>query len=208
VVERRARFVTVEGLEGAGKSTHLAAIRAWMEARGVAPVVTREPGGTPIGERVRSLLLDPEVRGMADLTELLLVFAARAQHLHEVIEPALAAGRWVLSDRFTDATYAYQGGGRGMGAAPVEVLERLVQGALRPDLTLLLDVPPAVGLARVGARGEVDRFEREAVAFFERTRSAYLARAAAAPERYRVIDTDRPLDQVAAAIEAALEGLV
>ncbi len=207
MAEARGRFITVEGLEGAGKSTHLETIRRSLEGRGVDVVVTREPGGTALGERVRALLLDPAEQGMAAMTELLLVFAARAQHIAEVIEPALGAGRWVLSDRFTDASYAYQGGGRAMGRAPVETLETLVQGRLRPDLTLLLDVPPAVGLARVGARGDTDRFEREALAFFERARAAYLERAADAPERYRVIDTDRPVTEVSAALELAVGAL-
>jgi dTMP kinase len=205
VADARGRFITVEGVEGAGKSTHLATIRSWIEQRAIDLVVTREPGGTELGERVRALLLDPAYQGMTDLAELLLVFAARAEHIARIIEPALAAGRWVLSDRFTDASYAYQGGGREMGPGPVATLETLVQGTLRPDLTLLLDVPPATGLARIGHRGPADRFERESLAFFERVRAAYLARAATAPARYRVVDTDQPLETVAADIEQALE---
>ena len=207
MADGRGLFVTIEGLEGAGKSTHVEAIRRSLEARGVEVVVTREPGGTAVGERIRAIVLDPAVQGMSAMTELLLVFAARAQHLAEVIEPALAAGRWVLCDRFTDASYAYQGGGRAMGRAPVQALEGLVQGQLRPDLTLLLDVPPAVGLARAGTRGDADRFEREALAFFERARAAYLERAAESPQRYRIIDTDRPIGEVSAALEQALGSL-
>lgn len=207
MAESRGRFITVEGLEGAGKSTHLAAIERALRARGVDLVVTREPGGTPLGERIRGLLLDPDNGDMCDLAELLLVFAARAQHVERVIEPALARGAWVLSDRFTDATFAYQGGGREMGEERIRTLETLVLGPLRPDLTLVLDVPPDVGLARIGGRGEADRFEREAVAFFERTRAVYLARAAETPARYRVIDTVQDIDAVAADVVQALEAL-
>lgn len=192
----RGRFITVEGIEGAGKSTQMDVIRDFLTGQGVDVVVTREPGGTPLGERVRELLLDPDNRGMSTDAELLLVFAARAEHLHAVIEPALAAGKWVLSDRFTDATFAYQGGGRGAEAARIEVIEAWVQGSLRPDLTVLLDLPVEEGMARMTARGEPDRFEREDAAFFERIRATYLERAAAEPHRFCRIDASAAVDAV------------
>jgi len=193
----RGRFITIEGGEGGGKSTNLAHVRRALEAAGIDTVVTREPGGTELGEALRELLLDHRRGGMAVETELLLMFAARAQHLAEVIVPALEAGRWVLCDRFTDATFAYQGGGRGVPAERIAALERWVQGPLRPDLTLLFDLPVAVGMARAGGREAApDRFEREESAFFERVRESYLARAAAEPERFRVIDASRPLNEV------------
>lgn len=200
----RGRFITVEGGEGVGKTTNLDYIRCALERAGKTVRVTREPGGTPLGERIRELLLDPTHQGMAADCELLLVFAARAQHLTKVIEPALATGEWVLCDRFTDATYAYQGGGRGLPRRQIEALEQLVQGDLRPDLTLLLDVPVDIGLARAEARSALDRFEREEAAFFERVRAAYLERAAAAPQRYAVIDAGRPLSEVQDQIDHAL----
>ena len=192
----RGRFITVEGSEGVGKTTNLEFIRAYLEQQGQEVVVTREPGGTPLGEDIRGLLLGHRHDGMASDSELLLMFAARAEHIAKVIEPALAVGRWVLCDRFTDATYAYQGGGRGIDFAHIAQLEQWVQGDLRPDLTLLLDVPVAVGLARAGARSAPDRFEKEQVAFFERVRAAYLALAGMHPQRYRVVDTTRTLAEV------------
>lgn len=198
------RFITVEGIEGVGKSTNLVFIEQRLRAAALDVVVTREPGGTPLGEAIRGLLLDHRQERMSDDTELLLMFAARAQHLQEVIRPALSEGRWVLCDRFTDATYAYQGGGRGIGAERIAALETWVQGDLRPDATLLLDVPVAQGLARAGGRGELDRFEREQAAFFERVREAYLAMAARYPARYRIIDASQPLAQVQAQLAAAL----
>ncbi|MDX1434783.1 MAG: dTMP kinase [Gammaproteobacteria bacterium] len=204
----RGRFITVEGIEGAGKSTQVAAIATFLEARGLGAVLTREPGGTPLGEAVRGLLLDPAFTGMAADAELLLMFAARAEHLARVIEPALAAGSWVVSDRFTDATYAYQGGGRGLDAARIAAVEDWVQGALRPDLTLVLDLPVETGLARIAARGGPDRFEGEDRAFFERTRAVYLARARAAPARYRVVDASGPPEAVRTAVLAAVESLL
>jgi len=169
---KKGLFITLEGGEGAGKSTQLAYIRQRLEAAGVTLHVTREPGGTPLGEQIRELLLDHRQTDMATDTELLLMFAARAQHLAERIRPALAAGEWVLCDRFTDATYAYQGGGRGIDSQRIAVLENWVQGTLRPDLTLLLDLPVNVGMARANGRGELDRFEREQQAFFDRVRVA------------------------------------
>ena len=199
----RGRFITVEGIEGAGKSTHLPHIQRLLEGRGHPVVVTREPGGTEVGEAIRTLLLAPREEGMEADTELLLMFAARAEHLGRVIRPALAAGRWVLCDRFTDATFAYQGGGRGVEARRIEVLEEWVQGGLRPDLTLLFDCPPEVGLARIAGRGGPDRIEGEGVAFFRRIRAAYLERAA----RYRVIDAAGDPATVEGRVTAALEAL-
>ncbi len=204
----RGLFITLEGGEGAGKSTQLDYIRRRIEAAGIPLHVTREPGGTPLAEQIRDLLLERCEEAMAADTELLLMFAARAQHLAVLIRPALARGEWVLCDRFTDATYAYQGGGRGIEPARIAVLEDWVQGDLRPDLTLLLDVPVAVGMARVGQRGELDRFEREQRDFFERVRAAYLARAAAEPERFRIIDAAEDVAGVQRQIDAVLTPLL
>jgi len=190
------KFITVEGIEGVGKSTNIAFIHRQLLAAGREVVLTREPGGTPLAEAIRGLLLDPEYTGMDARCELQLVFAARAEHLARVIRPALAQGKWVLCDRFTDATYAYQGGGRGLDTAIIAALETLVQGNFRPDLTLLLDVPVAVGLARAGKRGTLDRFEQEQVEFFERVRVSYLDLARRHAARYRVIDAEQPLDGV------------
>jgi len=200
----RGKFITVEGGEGAGKTTCLEYIQQQLASSGREIVVTREPGGTRLGEEIRELLLAPKPRPVSADAELLMIFAARAQHLDEVIRPALQAGRWVLCDRFTDATYAYQGEGRGLGAERVAVLEQLVQGTLRPDITLLLDVPVDIGLARAGARGDPDRFEREGARFQERVRGAYLARAEREPERIKVIDASNSLQDVQDQIRAAL----
>lgn len=199
-MQPRGSFITIEGIEGGGKSTHLALVRSLLEAAGKSVVVTREPGGTTLGEEVRELLLDHRHEGMASDAELLLMFAARAEHLHRVIRPALAEGRWVLCDRFTDATYAYQGGGRGLAEERVAALEAWTQGELRPSLTLLLDVPVAVGLERAGGRALADRFEQERHEFFERVRACYLRRAEHEPARFRVIDARPPLAQVQAEI--------
>jgi len=204
----RGRFITVEGGEGVGKTTNLGYIRAALENAGKQVQSTREPGGTPLAEQIRGLLLDPINTGMSADCELLLVFAARGEHLAKVIQPSLESGQWVLCDRFTDATYAYQGGGRGLSRQRISELKALVQGALRPDLTLLLDVPVAIGLARAGERGSLDRFEQEQTDFFERVRQAYLERAAAAPERYRVIDASLTLAQVQAQIDLALRDIL
>ena len=198
------RFITIEGSEGAGKTTQLVFMRDFLERRGYPVTLTREPGGTGLGEELRALLLDHRDDGMALTTETLLMFAARAEHLERVIRPALAAGQWVLCDRFTDATYAYQGGGRGLSVAKIAVLENWVQGDLRPDLTLLLDLPVAIGLVRASKRGMADRFERETVEFFERVRAAYLNRARQQPERYRSVDAAQPVEKVQAAVENLL----
>ena len=195
-MEPRGLFITVEGGEGVGKSTNMEYLQEHLRDAGVDLVVTREPGGTSLGEELRELLLKPRPEQMAPAAELLLIFAARAQHLSQVIEPALAAGRWVLCDRFTDATYAYQGGGRQLPVTLVRKLEQLVQGELRPDYTLLLDCPVDVGMDRASARGELDRFEQEQVAFFERVRATYLQLARESSGRYRVVDASRPLEEV------------
>lgn len=200
----QGRFITLEGIEGVGKSTHLEFIRREFEAAGKRVVVTREPGGTPLGEEIRSLVLSHRDDGMTSDTELLLMFAARAEHLAKVIAPALAAGQWVLSDRFTDATYAYQGGGRGVARQRIADLETWVQARMRPDLTLLLDAPVIVGLQRAGRRSAPDRFETEQTAFFERVRHAYLELARLHPQRYRVIDASQPLEEVRQSIKEVL----
>ena len=201
---KKGLFITLEGGEGAGKSTQLAYVQQLLESAGKTIHVTREPGGTPLSEQIRALLLDHKQSAMSADTELLLMFAARAQHLAELIRPALDAGEWVLCDRFTDATYAYQGGGRGIDVSRIAVLEDWVQGSLRPDLTLLLDLPVAVGMARAGERGELDRFEREQQDFFERVRQAYLARAEAEPQRYRVLDAAQGIEAVQRQIDSVL----
>jgi dTMP kinase len=201
-------FVTLEGPEGAGKSTNREYLAERLRDAGLRVLLTREPGGTPLAERIRELLLTPSDEPMASDTELLLMFAARAQHLAQVIRPALAQGQIVLCDRFTDATYAYQGGGRGVSAARIATLETFVQGELRPALTLLFDLPVDIGLARAAARGRLDRFEQEGREFFEAVRQAYLQRAAQAPERYRIIDAAQPLAQVQQALDALLPHLL
>ncbi len=206
--QHRGLFITVEGGEGVGKSTNLQFIADYLRSRGIELVQTREPGGTPLAEQIRELLLETRDETVFPLAELLLVFAARAQHLQEVIMPALEQGVWVLSDRFTDATYAYQGGGRRLDLGQIASLEALVQGEFRPDITLLLDMPVAEGMARAGARGELDRFEREQLAFFERVRGAYLARARRYPDQYRLVDASTPLVDVQLRIEAVLDGLL
>lgn len=204
----QGKFITVEGSEGVGKSSNLAFIEDTLRKAGIDVLRTREPGGTPLAEAIRALLLDARQHAMCDDTELLLMFAARAQHLAEVIRPALAAGQWVLCDRFTDATYAYQGGGRGIPMQRIGVLEDWVQGELRPDHTLLLDMPVAAGLERAGTRSEPDRFEQEQQAFFERVRETYLARADAEPARFHVIDASPALDQVQAQIATVLQQIL
>ncbi|MDG2459578.1 MAG: dTMP kinase [Luminiphilus sp.] len=190
------RFITIEGGEGAGKSTAQAFLARRIEAAGHVVRQSREPGGTPLAEAIRQTLLSAEGEVPVALTELLLVFAARAQHVAKVIEPALQQHEWVICDRFTDATYAYQGAARGMSTEVIAQLERLVQGARRPDVVLLLDMPPEVGLARARARGELDRFEREEIEFYYRVRAGYLDRAMAMPDRYRVLDASQDLEGV------------
>ncbi len=199
------RFITVEGIEGVGKSTHMAFIQQWLEARGVKVETSREPGGTPLAEQIRDLLLSPRTENMPEMAELLMMFAARSVHLENRIRPALEQGRWLLCDRFTDATFAYQGAGRGMNTDRIAELEESVQGDLRPHLTLLLDAPVEVGLGRARARGEADRFEQEAVEFFRRVRQGYLARAKADPGRVRIVNASGSLEQVQADLVGVLE---
>ena len=203
-----ARFITFEGIEGVGKSTHVALASQWLESAGLRHQVTREPGGTPLAESIRELVLRPRDETLPPTAELLLMFAARAVHLANRIEPALAAGEWVLCDRFTDATYAYQGAGRGVDATEIATLERLVQRGRQPDLTLLFDLPAQVGLKRAAARGgAADRFESERMEFFERVRAGYLRRAQAAPARFRIIDASRPVQAVHSQVVGALDAL-
>ena len=202
----QARFITLDGIDGAGKSTNLAFIRQWFEQRQLPVLFTREPGGTPVGEVLRELLLNPNTQASLR-TETLLMFAARQQHLEDVILPALQNGTHVVSDRFTDATFAYQGGGRGVPLADIETLENWVQGNLRPDLTILLDVPLDISMSRISQAREKDRFEQEQAVFFTRVRQTYLSRAAAAPERYAVIDGNRELSEVRISIESTLNQL-
>ncbi|MFW3616306.1 dTMP kinase [Billgrantia antri] len=210
-MQQRGRFITLEGSEGVGKSTNLAWVAQWLAARGIDVICTREPGGTPRAEAIRELLLSFEADEPLDAdAELLLVFAARAQHLAQRIRPALERGTWVLCDRFTDATFAYQGGGRGIDAVRIGELERFVQRGLEPDLTLLLDMPVEAAQRRLQGRLEAngqdrDRFEQEHVAFFEAVRLAYLERAKAAPERVAIIDADAPLATVQGRLSACLE---
>lgn len=198
------KFITLEGVDGAGKSTHLGFVADWLRAQGREVLVTREPGGTPLGETLRELLLH---RDMDADTELLLMFAARQQHLAELIRPALARGAWVVSDRFTDASYAYQCGGRGIPVERVAALEAWVQRGFAPDLTLLFDVPPEVAEARRSVARVADRFEREADSFFSRVRSAYLDRARAEPARVHVLDARQGIDALQAEIAALLREL-
>ncbi len=204
----RGKFISLEGGEGAGKSTLLAGLRDGIEQRGIALVQTREPGGTAVGEAVRAIVLDPTQRGLAAETELLLMFASRAQLVREVIEPALHAGRWVLCDRYADASYAYQGGGRGQPASRIAELERWACAGVTPDLTLLLDLPVAIGRARAAGRGDADRIEVEADAFFERVRATYRERAALEPDRFRVIDAGQSPAAVLQAATLALGALI
>jgi len=205
---KNGMFITLEGGEGAGKSTQMAYVEQCLKQTGKKVHVTREPGGTELAETIRDLLLDHRQTAMHADTELLLMFAARAQHLAELIRPALEAGEWVLCDRFTDATYAYQGGGRGIDMERIAVLEDWVQGTLRPDLTLLLDLPVEIGLSRAGKRGDLDRFEREQQEFFERVRNTYRQLATQHPERYRVIDASRDIPEVQAQIDQVLAPLL
>jgi dTMP kinase len=192
----RGKFITLEGGEGVGKTTNLSFISSYLQNHGIDVIVTREPGGTRLAEKIRELLLDSNNESISESAELLLMFAARAQHIKHVIEPALSQGKWVLCDRFTDATYAYQGGGRNMNINTIEWLENLVQDTLRPDLTLLLDAPVEVGIERAKDRGQLDRFESEKIDFFERVRQAYLRQAELYPERIKLIKADQPLSDV------------
>lgn len=201
---KRGLFVTLEGTEGVGKSTNLKFICDWLQQQNIPFIRTREPGGTPLAESLREILLMPRAETFNPLAELLIVFAARAQHLSELILPTLEKGVWVICDRFTDATYAYQGGGRGLDLAAIVALENLVQGGVRPDAVILLDVAPEIGLQRAQDRSEPDRFEAEQVQFFERVRNAYLKRAAADVSRFHVVDAGQSLIEVQAALQEVL----
>ncbi len=192
----QAKFITLEGGEGVGKTTNISFIKDYLQQQQIPVTVTREPGGTALAEKIRQLVLDVDGESIAETSELLLMFAARAQHIQHVIAPALAQGHWVLCDRFTDATYAYQGGGRNLSMNTIALLEQLVQGDLRPDLTLLLDAPIDIGMERAQKRGAFDRFEAEKISFFTRVRQTYLARAAEHPARIKVIQTNQPLADV------------
>ncbi|MCX7071229.1 MAG: dTMP kinase [Gammaproteobacteria bacterium] len=203
----RGRFIVLEGGEGGGKSTQARRLRDHLEARGRRVLLTREPGGSPLAEAIRALVLGQWPEGVDATTELLLIFAARAAHLQATIRPALADGRDVICDRFVDASYAYQGAGRGVDPADIAALERLVLGDLQPDCVLLLDIAPEIGLQRIAERSGNNRFDAESMAFMQRVRAAYRARAAAAPARYRVIDAARDADTVAAELAAQVEVL-
>jgi dTMP kinase len=204
----RGKFITLEGGEGVGKTTNLAFIKDYLQQHDITVVVTREPGGTQLAEKIRHLLLDNNSEAISEAAELLMMFAARAQHIKHVIEPALAHGDWVLCDRFTDATYAYQGGGRNMKISTITWLENLVQGSLRPDLTLLLDAPVDIGIARARERGAFDRFESEKISFFENVRRAYLLQAELYPERIKLIKANQPLIDVQRSIVEVMRILI
>ena len=204
----RGLFITLEGPEGAGKTTNRAYLAEQLQAQGFRVALTREPGGTALAEQIRDMLLAPHAEAMAVDTELLLMFAARAQHLAQVILPALADGKIVICDRFTDATYAYQGGGRGLDCSRIALLEQFVQGDLRPDITLLFDLPVEDGMARAVARGKLDRFEQEQHAFFECVRQAYLQRANDDPERFRLVDAQQKLVDVQNSLDVHLSEIM
>lgn len=204
----RGLFVTVEGGEGVGKSTNITFLSDLLERAGIPFIVTREPGGTPLAEDIRQLLLRPREESVDENTELLLMFAARAQHIAEVIEPALSQGQWVVCDRFTDATYAYQGGGRGISIRKIAELEQWVQGELRPDITLLLDAPVSIGLERASQRGALDRFENEQQQFFENVRKGYLSLAKTHPKRFKVINASRPLSEVQQSVALVVSAMI
>jgi len=205
---RKGFFLVLEGTEGVGKSTNIEFIKTYLGSKGISLILTREPGGTPLAEEIRSLLLTPRDESVAETAELLLMFAARAQHLQEVIQPALDEGQWVLSDRFTDATYAYQGGGRMMDNNKIKQLEMLVQGEMRPDKIIILDLSVEEGLKRARQRADLDRFEREEMAFFERVRAAYHERAKADPDRYSIVDASQALPEVQSCIQQVLDKLL
>lgn len=203
-----AKFISIEGIEGAGKSTQLAFIQKFLSEKGIEVTVTREPGGTELGERVRGLLLEPTPTPMAIDTELLLMFAARAEHVHQLIKPALEQGKWVLSDRFTDATFAYQGGGRGIEQQRITDIANWTLNGLQPDLTLLFDLPVELGQQRVLSRNQgVDRFEQEKVDFFEKIRACYLQRAKDEPERIKVIDASQTIAEIQVQLTTILNSI-
>lgn len=203
------KLISIEGIEGAGKSTALKYIQHFLDKAGKDVLITREPGGTPLAEKLRELLLNPELGEVVNpKTELLMMFASRAQHISQVIEPALVAGKWIICDRFVDASYAYQSAGRGLDKKWVSALDEMVVGNLKPDATFLLDIDPSLGLARSKKRGPQDRFEKEKVEFFEKVRHAYLERAAAEKKRFYIIDAALPLADVEAQLQSVLEKLI
>ncbi len=204
----RGKFITVEGIEGVGKSTNIDFLSSLIEAKGLSVVSTREPGGTPIAERIRALLLEHGEETMTDIAELLLFFAARSLHIHNAIKPALQTGQWVVCDRFTDASRAYQGSGRGFNQDTINTLADWVQEGLQPDLTILLDAPAEIGMDRAGRRGAADRLEIEKTEFYARVREGYLALAESEPQRFAIIDASQTLDDVQAAIKKKLVGLL
>ncbi len=204
----RGKFITLEGGEGVGKTTNLKFIKHYLEQHNISVVTTREPGGTTLAEKIRQLLLDNDSEAVSETAELLLIFAARAQHIKHVIEPALAEGTWVICDRFTDATYAYQGGGRNMRVSTIESLENWVQGTLRPDLTILLDAPVEIGLERARLRSAFDRFESEKTNFFEQVRRAYLLQLELNPQRIKLIKANQPLIDVQKALIDLIQPLL
>jgi dTMP kinase len=205
---KKGRFITLEGGEGVGKTTNLSFIREYLTIQGISVVVTREPGGTPLAEKLRHLLLENQGEAISEKTEILLMFAARSQHITNVIQPALARGDWVLCDRFTDATYAYQGGGRNIDTNIIAWLERFVQAELKPDLTLLFDAPVELGMQRAKKRGALDRFESEQLSFFNKVRTAYLEQAQQHFERIKIIDASQSLEKVQQDIRQRLEKLI
>jgi len=201
------KFITIEGGEGVGKTTNMQYIEKYLHNKNINVIVTREPGGTELGETLRGIMLDPAQDKICSDSELMLMFAARAQHLQQKIIPALDAGSWVLCDRFTDATYAYQGGGRGIELSRIEILENWVQGSLRPDITILFDMPVELGMTRAASRSEPDRFEQEKLDFFERVRSTYRERALQNTSQYKIIDASKELTEVQSQISTVLDNL-
>ena len=201
----RGKFITIDGVEGAGKSTQIDFIRDYLSNKGINVILTREPGGTELGEKIRELLLSPETKSMHSETELLLMFAARNEHVHRKIMPALAQGDWVLSDRFTDASYAYQGGGRGLDINRIAQLEQWVLQDFTPDMTLLLDVPVELGMSRIESRGKKDRIELEAMDFFNRVRESYIDRSKQFPDRIKLIDSSQTVEFTTQQIKAVLD---
>jgi dTMP kinase len=203
----RGKFITIDGVEGAGKSTQIDFIRDYLSSKGINVILTREPGGTELGEKIRELLLSPETKSMHSETELLLMFAARNEHIHRKIMPALAQGDWVLSDRFTDASYAYQGGGRGLDINRIAQLEQWVLQDFTPDMTLLLDVPVELGMSRIESRGKKDRIELEAMDFFNRVRESYIDRSKQFPDRIKLIDSSQTVKFTTQQIKVVLDSL-
>jgi len=203
----KGKFITIEGGEGVGKTTNMQFIEKYLNAKNINVIVTREPGGTELGELLRKIILDPAQKNINSDSELMLMFAARAQHLQEKILPALKDGIWVLCDRFTDATYAYQGGGRGIALSRIEVLENWVQGELRPNLTILFDMPVELGMSRAASRSDPDRFEQEKIDFFERVRATYKERAIQNTNQYKIIDASKTLSEVQTQISIVLDAL-